>query len=130
MIQRGEEVCVSLKPGNPVRIVDTTPDQRRSGELRPPGAAMVLPFTTTRSRSGVAPGHAVGLDSINQLSDQPGTIPESCIKRFFRTLKEQLLWIRPFHDVAELQEALRIFKDTYNRSGSSSGSASVHHPSS
>ena len=35
-----------------------------------------------------------------------------CIERFFRTLKEQLLWVR---DLAELQEALRVFKDTYNQ---------------
>jgi transposase InsO family protein len=38
-----------------------------------------------------------------------------CIERFFRTLKEQLLWVRHFIDLAELQEALRVFKDTYNQ---------------
>jgi putative transposase len=37
-----------------------------------------------------------------------------CIERFFRTLKEQLLWVRHFADVADLQQALRVFKETYN----------------
>jgi transposase InsO family protein len=37
-----------------------------------------------------------------------------CIERFFRTLKEQLLWIRRFKDVAELHEALTAFRDRYN----------------
>jgi hypothetical protein len=31
-----------------------------------------------------------------------------------RTLKEQLLWVRAFAGVAELSEALREFKRTYN----------------
>ena len=38
-----------------------------------------------------------------------------CIERFFRTLKEQLLWVRHFRDVADLQQALRAFKETYNQ---------------
>ena len=38
-----------------------------------------------------------------------------CIERFFRTLKEQLLWVRTFRDVEELQSALREFRDRYNR---------------
>jgi len=37
-----------------------------------------------------------------------------CIERFFRTLKEQLLWVRHFEDVQELEEALRDFRDRYN----------------
>jgi putative transposase len=37
-----------------------------------------------------------------------------CAERFIRTLKEQLLWIRTFATVAELAEALREFKRTYN----------------
>ena len=37
-----------------------------------------------------------------------------CIERFFRTLKEQLLWVRHFTDVEDLQQALRTFKETYN----------------
>lgn len=38
-----------------------------------------------------------------------------CIERFFRTLKEQLLWVRHFRDVDELQQALHAFKNTYNQ---------------
>ena len=38
-----------------------------------------------------------------------------CIERFFRTLKEQLLWVRHFETVEELQKALLEFKETYNR---------------
>ena len=37
-----------------------------------------------------------------------------CIERFFRTLKEQLLWVRRFRDLAELQAALMEFRDRYN----------------
>jgi putative transposase len=39
-----------------------------------------------------------------------------CIERFFRTLKEQLLWIYHFHDLDELQTALAEFRDRYNNS--------------
>jgi putative transposase len=38
-----------------------------------------------------------------------------CIERFFRTLKEQLLWVRHFGTVEELRQALLAFKETYNR---------------
>ena len=38
-----------------------------------------------------------------------------CIERFFRTLKEQLLQVRHFRDVEDLQQALRAFKETYNQ---------------
>jgi putative transposase len=37
-----------------------------------------------------------------------------CIERFFRTLKEQLLWIRRFRDLAELRAALIDFRHRYN----------------
>lgn len=37
-----------------------------------------------------------------------------CIERFFRTLKEQLLWIRHFRDLEELRAALIEFRDRYN----------------
>lgn len=37
-----------------------------------------------------------------------------CIERFFRTLKEQLLWVRRFRDLDELREALREFQRRYN----------------
>jgi transposase InsO family protein len=38
-----------------------------------------------------------------------------CIERFFRTLKEQLLWVRHFSTIEELRLALLAFKETYNR---------------
>jgi putative transposase len=37
-----------------------------------------------------------------------------CIERFFRTLKEQLLWVRRFRDLEELRLALTEFRDRYN----------------
>ncbi len=39
----------------------------------------------------------------------------ACIERFFRTLKEQLLWVRRFSTIEELRQALLAFKETYNR---------------
>jgi len=38
-----------------------------------------------------------------------------CVERFFRTLKEQLLWVRHFSTIEELRQALLTFKETYNR---------------
>jgi transposase InsO family protein len=37
-----------------------------------------------------------------------------CIERFFRTLKEQLLWVRRFRNLDELRTALYDFRDRYN----------------
>jgi putative transposase len=38
-----------------------------------------------------------------------------CIERFFRTLKEQLLWIRNFRDLDDLRAALCEFRNRYNQ---------------
>lgn len=38
-----------------------------------------------------------------------------CVERFWRTLKEQLLWVRTFRTVEELRAALQEFRDLYNR---------------
>ena len=38
-----------------------------------------------------------------------------CIERFFRTLKEQLLWIQHFRDLEQLRQALLAFKARYNQ---------------
>src|SRR5439155_9404236 len=38
-----------------------------------------------------------------------------CIERFFRTFKEQLLWVRRFRDLGELRAALVEFRDRYNQ---------------
>ena len=37
-----------------------------------------------------------------------------CIERFFRTLKEQLLWLKDFTTLEELAEALEEFRQRYN----------------
>lgn len=37
-----------------------------------------------------------------------------CVERFFRTLKENLLWVRTFQTLEELRLALLEFKQTYN----------------
>jgi transposase InsO family protein len=37
-----------------------------------------------------------------------------CSERFIRTLKEQLLWITTFDTLAELQAALKTFRERYN----------------
>lgn len=37
-----------------------------------------------------------------------------CIERFWRTLKEQLLWIHAFKDIDELNRELQAFRDLYN----------------
>ena len=54
----------------------------------------------------------LGMDSSPSFVRQPEG--NGCIERFFRTLKEQLLWIRNFHDLAELRAALYEFRDLYN----------------
>ncbi len=38
-----------------------------------------------------------------------------CIERFFRTLNEQLLWVRHFSTIEEPRQPLITFKETYNR---------------
>ncbi|WP_246387654.1 integrase core domain-containing protein, partial [Gluconacetobacter sacchari] len=37
-----------------------------------------------------------------------------CAERFIRTLKESLLWVRPFATVEDLRQALLEFRDLYN----------------
>lgn len=55
----------------------------------------------------------LGMESSPAFVRQPEG--NGCIERFFRTLKEQLLWVRHFQDLDELQQALREFRDRYNR---------------
>lgn len=54
----------------------------------------------------------LGIESSPAFVRQPEG--NGCIERFFRTLKEQLLWIQRFRSLAELREALRAFRDRYN----------------
>ena len=37
-----------------------------------------------------------------------------CIERFWRTLKEQLLWIHTYATLQDLNQALQGFRDHYN----------------
>jgi len=55
----------------------------------------------------------LGMESSPAFVRQPEG--NGCIERFFRTLKQQLLWVRHFQDLEELQQALREFRDRYNR---------------
>jgi len=55
----------------------------------------------------------LGIESSPAFVRQPEG--NGCIERFFRTLKEQLMWIRRFRDLAELRAALVEFRDRYNR---------------
>ena len=56
----------------------------------------------------------LGIESSPSFVRQPEG--NGCIERFFRTLKEQLLWLRRFHDLEELRHALVEFRHRYNRS--------------
>lgn len=55
----------------------------------------------------------LGIESSPAFVRQPEG--NGCIERFFRTLKEQLLWIRRFRDLEELRGAPQEFRDRYNR---------------
>jgi putative transposase len=54
----------------------------------------------------------LGIDSSPAFVRQPEG--NGCIERFFRTLKEQLLWVRYFRDLDELHAALVEFRHRYN----------------
>jgi putative transposase len=54
----------------------------------------------------------LGMESSPAFVRQPEG--NGCIERFFRTLKEQLLWVRRFRNLAELRQALGEFRDRYN----------------
>lgn len=55
----------------------------------------------------------LGMESSPAFVRQPEG--NGCIERFFRTLKEQLLWVRRFRNIEELRQALREFRDRYNQ---------------
>jgi putative transposase len=54
----------------------------------------------------------LGMESSPAFVRQPEG--NGCIERFFRTLKEQVLWVRRFRDLDELRGALTEFRDRYN----------------
>ena len=55
----------------------------------------------------------LGIESSPAFVRQPEG--NGCIERFFRTLKEQLLWVRRFRDLEELRAALTEFQNRYNQ---------------
>jgi putative transposase len=54
----------------------------------------------------------LGIESSPAFVRQPEG--NGCIERFFRTLKEQVLWLRRFHNLEELRAAIMEFRDRYN----------------
>lgn len=54
----------------------------------------------------------LGMESSPSFVRQPEG--NGCIERFFRTLKEQLLWLRRFRNLDELRAALIEFRHRYN----------------
>ena len=54
----------------------------------------------------------LGIESSPAFVRQPEG--NGCIERFFRTLKEQVLWLRRLRDLEELRAALSEFRDRYN----------------
>jgi transposase InsO family protein len=64
-------------------------------------------------------GHYQGELSFLGIASSPAFVREpegnGCVERFWRTLKEQLLWVRTFRTVEELRVALQEFRDLYNR---------------
>ena len=55
----------------------------------------------------------LGIESSPAFVRQPEG--NGCIERFFRTLKEHLLWIRHFRHIEELRAALLDFRRRYNQ---------------
>jgi len=55
----------------------------------------------------------LGIESSPAFVREP--VGNGCIERFFRTLKEQLLWVRHIQSVPELVRALGEFRALYNQ---------------
>ena len=55
----------------------------------------------------------LGIESSPALVREPEG--NGCIERFFRTLKEPLLWGHPFQSLPELARALEEFRALYNQ---------------
>jgi len=55
----------------------------------------------------------LGMQSSPSFVRQPEC--NGCVERFIRTLKEQLLWVRTFHNIEELRQALAEFRERYNQ---------------
>jgi hypothetical protein len=64
------------------------------------------------SRAYQAELRFLGMDSSPSFVRAPEG--NGCIERFWRTLKEQLLWIHSFANIEDLNQALQEFRDLYN----------------
>lgn len=64
------------------------------------------------SRAFQAELRFLGMDSSPSFVRAPEG--NGCIERFWRTLKEQLLWIHTFANIEDLNQALQQFRDLYN----------------
>ena len=64
------------------------------------------------SRAYQAELRFLGMDSSPSFVRAPEG--NGCIERFWRTLKEQLLWIHTFANIEDLNQALQEFRDLYN----------------
>ena len=54
----------------------------------------------------------LGMDSSSSFVRAPES--NACIERFWRTLKEQLLWIHTYANLEDLNQVLQEFRDRYN----------------
>ena len=64
------------------------------------------------SRAFQAELRFLGMDSSPSFVRAPEG--NGCIERFWRTLKEQLLWLHTFANIEDLNQALQEFRDLYN----------------
>ena len=102
----------ALRPSNPVR----QGVRRHFGGPAPDAARGLQPPTRPR-----LPIHEPAFSAGNRLSRYPASPSfvrepqgNGIAERFIRTLKEQLLWIRDFDTVEELNQALQEWRILYN----------------
>ena len=92
--------------GVPIGIRDGVPENRR--------------FCLARCRVSGCPGLENALGAVEMgIESSPAFVREpegnGCVERFFRTLKEQLLWVRHFQSIPELVRALEEIRALYNQ---------------
>ena len=92
--------------GVPIGIRDGVPENRR--------------FCLACCRVSGCPGLENALDAVEKgIESSPAFVREpegnGCVERFFRTLKEQLLWVRHFQSIPELVRALEEIRSLYNQ---------------
>ena len=77
-------------------------------------------FCLARCRVSGCPGLENALGAVEMgIESSPAFVREpegnGCVERFFRTLKEQLLWVRHFQSIPELVRALEEIRALYNQ---------------